>query len=87
MAVRSEDEGDEFTRRHLAENDLVIAIWFVSDGEFEWLPVKGAELLDDPSLIGSENEIKLAGIPCEDEDEAKSLRRRVRMPGALEVKH
>jgi hypothetical protein len=85
MAVRSEDEGIELTRRHHAENDLVIAIWFVSDGEFEWLPVKGAELLDDPSLIGSE--IKVAGAPCEDEDEAKEILRCIRMPGALEVKH
>jgi hypothetical protein len=72
-------------------NDLVIAIWPAANDEVEWVPIKGGELLS--ALIGGAtySEIKLAGIPCIDEHDAKSLLRIAQEffqgPGALEVKH
>ena len=81
--MRSKSERTEFLRRHFAKNDLVIAIWF-EDGGLEWLPVKGAELLDDPSLIGSKNVVDFAGIPCADEYGASLL---LQIACGFEVKH
>jgi hypothetical protein len=72
-AARSTDDQIELLRQRFAENDLVIAVYFTSDHEGRLLPVKGGELLNDPSLIGDRRAINVAGIRCTNEDNARML--------------
>jgi hypothetical protein len=71
--VRSLDDRIELMKRRFVENDLVIAVWWTASDELEWLPVKGAELLVDPSLIDDKRVINFAGIPCANLDHATEL--------------
>jgi hypothetical protein len=76
-AAHSVDERTELLRQRFADNDLVIAVWWTEDDEFEWLPVKGADLL----LTTAPK--RIAGVPCTCERHARQLISLARESGML----
>lgn len=71
----SDEQRYKMVRKHVADNDLVVAVWkdsTANDG-VGWLLIKGQQRLRELIADGEKRASRLAGIPCIDAGQAFAL--------------